>query len=106
MAAFDEVQFPPAISYGAIGGPEFSTDVVVLSSGFESRNANWPAARGKWDVSSGVKSQADLQTLIAFFRARQGKARGFRFKDWNDFQGFGQQLGIGDGSTTQFQLVK
>lgn len=44
--------------------------------------------------------------MIAFFRARKGRAHGFRFKDWSDYQAAGQSIGTGDGSTTQFQLVK
>jgi len=47
-----------------------------------------------------------MATLIAFFRARQGRAYGFRFKDWADYQAVAESLGIGDGATTDFQLVK
>ncbi len=92
---FDEVQFPPSISAGATGGAEYSTDVVVLSSGVEKRNSNWSASRGAWDVSTGVKKKTDSDALITFFRARQGKARGFRFKDWTDFKATAQSLSPG-----------
>lgn len=44
--------------------------------------------------------------LIAFFRARRGRAYGFRFKDWTDHQALAQSLGVGDGSARAFQLVK
>jgi uncharacterized protein (TIGR02217 family) len=97
--AFHEVRFPDDIAYGATGGPEYLTSVVSMASGYEQRNANWSAARGKWNVASGLKHQAQLNTLIAFFRARKGKAYGFRFKDWTDYkvtdrrsaQGMGRQ---------------
>jgi uncharacterized protein (TIGR02217 family) len=46
----------------------------------EKRNVNWSEARGRWDVASGLKKQQQLGELIAFFRARKGKAYGFRFK--------------------------
>lgn len=103
---FHEVRFPDDIAYGASGGPAYSTSVVATASGFEQRNANWSAARGKWDVSSGLKQQAQLDILIAFFRARKGKAYGFRFKDWTDYRATGQGLGTGDGTTKAFQLIK
>lgn len=103
---FHEVRFPDDIAYGAAGGPAYSTSVVATASGFEQRNANWSAARGKWDVSSGLKQQAQLDILIAFFRARKGKAYGFRFKDWTDYRATGQSIGAGDGTTKTFQLVK
>jgi uncharacterized protein (TIGR02217 family) len=41
---------------------------------------NWAEARGRWDVGTGLKNQQQLDALIAFFRARKGKAYGFRFK--------------------------
>ena len=104
--AFHEVRFPDDIAYGATGGPEYLTSVVSMASGYEQRNANWSAARGKWNVASGLKHQAQLNTLIAFFRARKGKAYGFRFKDWTDYKVTGQALGAGDGMTKTFQLVK
>ena len=106
MSSFHEVRFPDNIAYGATGGPEFATTVVATSSGHEKRNVNWSEARGRWDVASGLKKQAQIDELIAFFRARRGKAYGFRFKDWTDYQATGQLLGTGDDAVTQFQLVK
>jgi len=106
MPGFHEVQFPTDISYGSSGGPEFSTDVVITHSGYEQRNVNWSDARAVYNVSHGVKTQTQLDSLIAFFRARQGKAYGFRFKDWSDYSVSGQQIGVGDGAETQFQLIK
>ena len=106
MTGFHEVRFPDNIAYGATGGPEFATTVVVTGSGREQRNVNWAEARGRWDVASGLKNQAQLDALIAFFRARKGRAHGFRFKDWTDYKATGQLLGTGDGVQTLFQLVK
>jgi uncharacterized protein (TIGR02217 family) len=106
MTGFHEVRFPDNIAYGATGGPEFATTVVVTGAGHEQRNVNWAEARGRWDVASGLKNQQQLDELIAFFRARKGRAYGFRFKDWTDYKATGQLLGTGDGVQTQFQLVK
>lgn len=103
---FHEVRFPDDIAYGATGGPAYSTSVVATASGYEQRNMNWSAARGSWDVSSGLKKPSQLDLLIAFFRARKGKAYGFRFKDWTDYKATGQLLGAGDGANKVFQLVK
>lgn len=104
--SFVETRFPVDIAYGSSGGPEYSTDVVATQSGHEQRNSNWEAARARYNVAHGVKTQAQLEALIAFFRARKGKAHGFRFKDWTDYMAVGQQLGVGNGSQTQFRLVK
>lgn len=104
--AFIETRFPDDVSYGATGGPGFNTDVVVVNSGFEQRNATWQDARSVWDVSHGVKNQAQLDILIAFFRVMKGRANGFRFKDFADFDAT-----TGEGifraiDATHFQMVK
>lgn len=104
--SFHEVRFPVDIAYGSGGGPEFHTDVVVLASGHEQRNSNWADARARYNVAHGVKTQAQLEALIAFFRARRGRAYGFRFKDWSDYMATAQTLGTGDGSATAFSFVK
>ena len=103
---FAEIQFPSDISYGAIGGPTYSTDVVTMLSGYEQRNSNWHSARAKYNIASGIKTEEQWQILIAFFRARKGKAIGFRFKDWSDYKASEEQIGIGDGLRTDFQLIK
>jgi uncharacterized protein (TIGR02217 family) len=106
MTGFHEVRFPDNIAYGATGGPEFATTVVVTGAGHEQRNVNWAEARGRWDVASGLKNQTQLDKLIAFFRARKGRAYGFRFKDWTDYKADGEFIGTGDEAETMFQLVK
>ena len=115
MAAFHDVLFPLAIGLRASGGPEFATQVSTSSSGYEQRNAGWSDARLRFDAGVGVRSDDDLRTLLAFFRARRGRANGFRFTDPFDHSSrdddlavtaLDQQLGVGDGVTTRFALVK
>jgi len=104
--AFHDVQFPSDISYGSSGGPQYLTDVVMNHAGFEQRNIHWQQARARYNVAHGVKTQTQLDTLIAFFRARKGRAHSFRFKDWTDYEAAAQTLGTGTGSLRDFQLVK
>lgn len=104
--AFIETRFPTDIAFGSSGGPEYSTDIVMVQSGHEQRNSNWSQARARYNVAHGVKTQAQLDTLIAFFRARRGKADGFRFKDWTDYSATSQTIGTGNGTITTFQLKK
>lgn len=105
--SFHDVRFPENISYGVTGGPEYSTDIVTTKSGSEQRNVNWYYARHKYNAAHGVKSEADIKALLAFFHARMGRAYGFRFKDWADYQSANPEvIGTGDGNTTSFQLVK
>ena len=86
MAFIESPRFPEAISYGALSGPEFQTDVIIVNSGYESRNSNWETARAKFDVGHRGRTKAETDTLVAFFRSMKGRAHGFRFKDWTDYQ--------------------
>lgn len=115
MQAFDDVPYPLALGRDATVVPEFSTSVSVTASGFERRNSLWSNARLRFDVGPGVRSEAELGELIAFYRARRGPARGFRLRDPSDFSSsgmvgtpgpFDQQLGFGDGLQAAFPLVK
>lgn len=110
MAFIETPRFPERIAYGALGGPGFNTTVVATASGRESRNANWQYPRHAWDVSQGLNSQADFETLRAFFLAvGQGKRNGWRFKDWADYTAAHSGAGAGvvsELTTTTFQLVK
>lgn len=105
-AGFHEVVFPTDISWGATGGPGYSTTVVMSDSGFEQRNINWVEARMQWNVTHGIKTDEQLQELITFFRARKGKAYGFLFKDWADFQVESQTTPKISGQTNKYQLRK
>jgi len=112
---FHETRFPTAISRAAHGGPERRTDVVVLGSGAEERNARWADSRRAWNAGWGVKSLDDLHAVIAFFEERRGRLHGFRWRDPADFKScppegtpaaLDQEIGIGDGATAAFQLTK
>jgi uncharacterized protein (TIGR02217 family) len=98
--------FPLALAYGATGGPVYSTDLVQRSSGLEARNQNWAQPRCQWDVGSRHQSQADVDALVQFFHAvAQGMTHSFRFRDPTD-DTFANVIGMGDGTTQTFQLVK
>jgi uncharacterized protein (TIGR02217 family) len=115
MQAFDDIPYPLALGRDATIIPEFSTSVAVTASGYERRNSLWSNARLRFDVGPGIRSEAELGVLIAFFRARRGAARGFRMRDPSDFSSNAmvgtptaadQLLGTGDGHTSGFPLLK
>jgi uncharacterized protein (TIGR02217 family) len=115
MPAFHEVTFPLDIALGASGGPERRTDVVLLGSGREERNARWAHSRRRYDAGYGVKSLGGLQAVVAFFEERRGRLHGFRFRDRLDCSSAqpgaapsptDQPIGTGDGETVSFPLAK
>lgn len=115
MQAFDDLPFPLALGRDAGVSPEFSTSVVVTASGHERRSSLWSDARLRFDAGPGIRSEAELGALIAFFRARRGAARGFRIADPYDFSSnamtgiptmLDQMIGTGDGLSASFPLMK
>ncbi|MEP9359328.1 DUF2460 domain-containing protein [Sphingomonas sp. KR3-1] len=106
MDAFDDVLFPIALGREAEVAPEVSTSIVTSAGGQEKRNAEWAEARTSYDVGPGIRSEADIAELLGFFRARMGPARGFRLCDPFDCVAIDEWIGVGDGSTASFQLVR
>lgn len=113
VQAFDDVLFPLALGREAEVSPEFSTAIVTSGGGHEARNASWAEARTRYDVGPGVRSEADIASLLAFFRARMGPARGFRLRDPFDYSSGAavpgardQVLGSSDGVNVRFALIK
>jgi uncharacterized protein (TIGR02217 family) len=76
-----------------------------MNNGKEKRNIRWQEARAKYNISQAVKTQVQLDRLLAFFRICKGRALGFRFKDWSDYQAT-NQLVAPTGESNQFQLLK
>lgn len=81
MQAFDDVLFPISIGREAQVTTEFATQIISAPSGHEQRVTEWHDPRLRFDAGPGVRSEEDIRTLTAFFRARRGPARGFRFAD-------------------------
>lgn len=103
---FLEIQFPVDISFGSLGGPEYSTDIISTQSGLEQRNINWANFRKKFNIAPSIKDETQMNQLLHFFHLCQGRAFGFRFKDWSDYTGQREYIGTGNGKNTQYRLVK
>jgi uncharacterized protein (TIGR02217 family) len=115
MSAFHEIQFPLDIALKSAGGPQRRTDVVVLGSGAEERNARWAYSRRRYDAGYGVKTFEVLSKVIGFFEERRGRLYGFRWRDRLDHSSAApdaavtatdQAIGTGDGVTAAFALAK
>jgi uncharacterized protein (TIGR02217 family) len=114
-ASFHEVRFPLGVAFGAVGGPERRTEIVVLGSGREERNSRWAHARRRFNAGYGIRSLDDVAAVIDFFEERRGRLYGFRFRDPTDWKSCtpgaersaeDQNIGTGDGERRTFQLRK
>lgn len=85
MAFLETPRFSDRIARMMVGGPEFSTDVVPLATGFESRNVNWAQARRVYDAAIAARTLSDFAEIEHHFHVVAGRAHGFRFRDWGDY---------------------
>jgi len=110
----------PRFSRGLTGGPRFNTVVQETADGSEYRISRWQRPKRSYDIGSAIDTQQDFRDLLAFFKQVRGGLHGFRMRDpfdWSthpnhmtkpdiDNVAHRQLIGAGDGTTTQFQLVK
>lgn len=104
--SFLEIRFPESISFNSSTILEFNTTIVQSKNGCEQRNINWNTNKMKFNIINGIKTKKELKELINFFKNVKGCAYGFRFKDWSDYEGKKEYVGLGDGATKKFQLIK
>jgi uncharacterized protein (TIGR02217 family) len=115
MTEFHDILFPLDIALKSAGGPERRTEIVSFGSGREERNARWAHSRRRYDAGYGTRTLNALRSVVAFFEERRGRLHGFRWRDrldqWSSISGEAispddQGIGIGDGATASFQLMK
>lgn len=110
----------PGLAWSVTKAPRFATRIQRAVTGRELRVVDQAAPtwtwtltysllRDKWDTRSpgGLGAGYDeLRTLAGFFLQQQGAFQPFLFDDPSDDSVTAQLLGIGDGITTGFQLVR
>lgn len=99
----------PGLKWGVVKTPMWSTKVQKSASGRELRAAYYSYPDWKFSLSyevlrSGLMSE--LEEFVGFFNARQGSFDSFLYQDPDDKAVTVQRFGMGDGVTTQFQLVR
>lgn len=104
--SFLEIRFPESIAFNSSSILEFNTTIIKAKNGYEQRNINWNSNKMKFNIINGIKTKAELDELITFFRNVKGAGYGFRFKDVTDYKAENQYIGVGNGETKEFQLIK
>lgn len=114
--SFHDYSLPDGFQYGSTFGAGFNTVVQTTATGHEYRLARQSQARHRYRLMAGLRTQAEAMALKTFAMARRGSLHSFRLKDWIDYtsnddgttaaSNLDQIIGIGDGTTTQFQLIK
>lgn len=98
------------LDWNVIKTPVWKTRIQEAVSGKELRAALMSYPLWKFSLSYTVlranAANAELQTLMGFFNARQGMFDSFLYTDPTDNSVANQSFGTGDGSTTAFQLLR
>lgn len=97
------------VAYGFEGGPEYSTDEVMLDNGIRYADSAWAYPRHRYTAQYDNMQDADRSRIIEVFHAARGKRHSFKFRDWNDYEAEAQPLNVPlslVGTTNPVQLYK
>lgn len=97
------------VAYGFEGGPEYSTDEVLLDNGIRHANSSWAYPRHRYTAQYDNMKDDDRARIIEIFHAARGKRHSFKFKDWNDFEAENEPLNVPSdyvGTVQPVQLYK
>lgn len=101
--------FPTPLSYGAMGGPRFTTEVVMTQGGQEQRNRRWAQPLHRYELGLRNLDEEQTQLLVWFFETVAiGRANAFRFHDFVPGQGTldNEVLLAAPGSPMLYPLTK
>lgn len=99
----------PGLAWSVKRTPRFSTLVQQAASGREVRAALWAYPIYEWALTYDLlrdDASNELKTLFGFFLQRQGSFDSFLYDDPNDNAAASQQIGSGNGTTTQFPCIR
>ncbi|MBD2653679.1 DUF2460 domain-containing protein [Synechocystis sp. FACHB-383] len=74
------------INYGASYSLNFSTDIISNREGIEQRRALYQQPLLKVAIGNRMVNKGELDYLLAFFEAAQGRLNEFEIRDWTDYQ--------------------
>ena len=102
----------PGLAWSVTKTPTFQTRIQRAASGRELRALDYPHPLWQFAVAyeflrdNPTAGYDELRTLTGFFMLCQGAYGTFLFEDPTDCQVVGQQIGVGNASTTVFQLQR
>ena len=98
------------IAWNTVRTPTWKGRVQTAVSGKETRQSDWSYPRYAYELSYDFLRSAptfgELQTLIGFINSMSGQIGTFLYSDEDDNAVSNQQIGTGDGSTTNFALIR
>jgi hypothetical protein len=121
----DDFPILPGLTWSVTKSPKFATRIQTSISGREVRVVDQPYPIWTWtlvysflrdknDLSHGPAlggsvfstGYDELRTLAGFFLRQQGSFQAFLYNDPGDNTAVNQRIGTGDGTSTQYQLIR
>ncbi len=100
----------PGVSWNRTRRPIWKTITQESVSGIETTAGLMAYPLYEWeltyDVLRGADTYIEFQKMLDFFNQQKGSAIPFRFFDWHDNYADNQTCGIGNGTQTQFQMMR
>ena len=100
----------PGLQWDCVKVPTWKTIVHESVSGRETRASmmQYPTWKFelKYEFLRSATAYQELQSLVGLFNICRGSWDSFLYKDPNDYSIANQNIGIGDGVETDFQLVR
>lgn len=113
---FIDIEMPETLQYQSSFGSGFAVQVQSNATGHEQLTLRASQARHRFSLRKQFLSPEEAAEMKRFVMATQGSFAYWKVKDWSDYTSAtngidapawtDQEIGTGDGATTQFQLLK
>lgn len=104
--AYLNVYLDVCAAYGWNGGPEGKTQIVEMANGRERRNADWDDVRHRYILPFLNIKKEQYRVIKNHHLVCRQMLHAFRYRDHLDDRAEDEFFGLGDGTTTTFQLSK
>lgn len=97
---------PPSVAFNSTKTQKWDTIIQKSGNGRRKTLSRWPYPEWVIDIDLTKLDPDEYKYTAGFFAKMRGKAGSFLWKDTEDYREENVQIGIGDGETTGFQLVR
>ena len=105
LTVFPSIIFVPTMRY-----PVWRTIINESIGGVETPQQPWTYPRWHWEVDVNFLRQnanyLEIQSMFTFYNAQGGRVTPFQYSDPNDNTASSQNVFVGDGVTTSYQLIR
>jgi len=104
--SFVDVLFPEQYGFDSNAGPSWKVEIVETANKREKRNLVYQDGRRIYNLSYTSRTKAVMEEINAFHSVMHGPWKSFRFWDFTDHELNNEVVAVGDGATTEFQVIK